>query len=42
MKENKLFIPFLAFFTTIIMMQSPWFGLLVTVPFVAAASKKIQ
>lgn len=39
--NHKMFIPLLAFVTTIIMMQAPWFGLLATVPFVSVTSRNM-
>lgn len=41
-KENELFVPCVAFLTTIIMMQAPWFGLFASIPFIVTTKNYMQ
>jgi hypothetical protein len=41
-KENELFVPCVAFLTTIIMMQAPWFGLFASIPFIITTKNYMQ
>jgi len=42
MKENRLFVPFTAFVTTILVFNIPWFGVFMTIPFIIACAGMID
>lgn len=42
MRVNPMLIPCMAFCTTIVLMQTPWTGLFLTIPFVVATSNKTK